>query len=170
MTEITDTTYPNADQVAMLLANISQSPVFLKFAMAKRKAPEGFKSELVIDQLMDCFVKGAEGTLNKDANFDYLSYVFANLTSQDSGRRHLVKRQEYDGVIPIEKLVVFTEHKSDVRRKGVASTIKYAAARDSGMESVEVKIGVGTAASMWTRTRCSWIRMVSIFCRICCSR
>ena len=41
------------------------------------------------------------------------------------GRKYCTTKQAYDGVIPIMKLIVFTEHKSDVRRKGVASTIKY---------------------------------------------
>ncbi len=39
-------------------------------------------------------------------------------------RKHLVTLQRYDSVVPLTKLVVFTEHKSDVRRRGVASTIK----------------------------------------------
>lgn len=120
-----DVKYPNADQISMLLANISQGSTFLKYATTKRQVPTGFESELPIDQLMDCFVRGAEGTLNQAANFDYLSYVFANLSSQEIGRKHLVTRQAYDGVVPIQKLVVFTEHKSNVRRKGIASTIKY---------------------------------------------
>lgn len=73
---------------------------------------------------MDCFVKGAEGGLNKNANFDYLSYFFADLSQTEEGRKYFTTRQEYDGVVPITKLTVFTEHKSDIRRKGVASTIK----------------------------------------------
>ena len=41
------------------------------------------------------------------------------------GRKYLTTPQEYDHVIPISKLIVFTEHRSDVRRGGVAFTIKY---------------------------------------------
>jgi len=36
-------------------------------------------SKHAVDQLMDCFVKGAAGAYNKDANYDYLSYLFADL-------------------------------------------------------------------------------------------
>ena len=73
---------------------------------------------------MDCFVKGAEGTLNKSANFDYLSYFFADISKSEEGRAYFTSRQDYDGVVPVTKLTVFTEHKSSIRRRGVASTIK----------------------------------------------
>ena len=73
---------------------------------------------------MDCFVKGAEGTLNKSANFDYLSYFFADMSKSEEGRAYFTSRQDYDGVVPVTKLTVFTEHKSSIRRRGVASTIK----------------------------------------------
>ena len=109
----------------MLLSNLVKSEYLHKLLELKRKAPEGVSSsENVIDQLMDCFVKGAESTLNKNANYDYLSYVFADLSQSEKGRAYSTTRQNYDGVVPITKLTVFTEHKSDIRRKGVASTIK----------------------------------------------
>lgn len=116
---------PNADEVAMLLANLAKSTHLQKVLSLKRKAPENVSSsENAIDQLMDCFVKGAERGLNKHANYDYLSYLFADLSQTETGRNYFTTRQEYDGVVPITKLTVFTEHQSDVRRKGVASTIK----------------------------------------------
>lgn len=46
------------------------------------------------------------------------------MTKHAEIRQYFVRPQGYDGVIPLTKLKVFTEHKSDVRRKGVASTIK----------------------------------------------
>lgn len=109
----------------MLLANLAKSAHLQKVLSLKRKIPEPVSnSQNAIDQLMDCFVKGAEGGLNKDANYDYLSYLFADLSQTESGRNYFTTRQEYDGVVPITKLTVFTEHPSDIRRKGVASTIK----------------------------------------------
>lgn len=36
-------------------------------------------SEMAMDQLMDLFVKGEGKTLNKEANFDYLAYFFADV-------------------------------------------------------------------------------------------
>ena len=78
----------------------------------------------VLDQLMDVFVKGANGVVNANADYDYLSYVVADLSKFEEGRGYLLNRQDYDGVVPITKLVVFTENGSLVRRKGVASIIK----------------------------------------------
>ncbi|KAJ5385355.1 hypothetical protein N7517_003266 [Penicillium concentricum] len=125
LAKLTNVKEPNADEVAMLLANVVKSENLQKLLTLKRKAPETVStSENAIDQLMDCFVKGAEGALNKHANFDYLSYVFADLSQTEKGRAYFTQRQDYDEVVPITKLTVFTEHKSDIRRKGIASTIK----------------------------------------------
>ncbi|KAJ5798233.1 uncharacterized protein N7503_007529 [Penicillium pulvis] len=123
--KLTNVKDPNVDEAAMLLANLVKSDYLQKLHTLKRRVPEGVStSENAIDQLMDCFVKGAEGGLNKDANYDYLSYFFADLSQTEQGRSYFTTRQEYDGVVPITKLTVFTEHKSEIRRKGVASTIK----------------------------------------------
>lgn len=73
---------------------------------------------------MDCFVKGADGSLNQEADYNYLAYVFADMSKSEEGRNYLTSRQDYDGVVPVTKLTVFTEHESTIRRKGVASTIK----------------------------------------------
>ncbi|KAJ5834260.1 hypothetical protein N7447_000286 [Penicillium robsamsonii] len=125
LAKLTNVEEPNADEVAMLLANLVKHENLQKLLTLKRKAPETVStSDNAIDQLMDCFVKGAEGSLNKHANFDYLSYVFADLSQTEKGRAYFTQRQDYDEVVPITKLTVFTEHKSDIRRKGIASTIK----------------------------------------------
>lgn len=124
-TPIQNENEPNADEVAMLLANLVKSEKLQSLFTIKRKAPKSVStSENAIDQIMDCFVKGAEGALNKHANYDYLSYVFADLSQTEQGRAYFTQRQEYDEVVPITKLTVFTEHRSDIRRKGVASTLK----------------------------------------------
>lgn len=109
----------------MLLANLAKSDSLKRLLTLTRRVPKPVsESAKAMDQLMDCFVKGAEGTLNKNADYDYLSYLFADISKTEEGRRYFTTRQEYDSVVPITKLTVFTEHKSDVRRKGVASTIK----------------------------------------------
>lgn len=109
----------------MLLANMSKRDTVKSILTKKQTPPEGLKSdELVINQLFDLFVKGFDGSYNKHANFDYLAYMFADLTKHDDVRRHFIHRQDYDGEFPLSKIKVFTEHKSDVRRRGVASTIK----------------------------------------------
>lgn len=91
----------------------------------RQKAPEALGSDdAVMNQLVDLFVKGMDGSYNKDADYDYLAYLFADLTKHPDIRKYFVTRQEYDGVVPITKLKVFTEHKSDIRRRGVAGAIK----------------------------------------------
>ncbi|EPS42775.1 hypothetical protein H072_3242 [Dactylellina haptotyla CBS 200.50] len=126
---ITDPSYPAADYIAMLLANMAKhESVPGKLLRLKRDKPKTewkvSNSERAMDQLMDLFVKGSDKSLNKEANFDYLAYLFADIAGHPEGRTHFTKAQEYDGVIPITKLIVFTEHQSLIRRKGVASTIK----------------------------------------------
>jgi len=71
---------PNANEIAMLLSNLAKSDQILKILALKRAVPKPLsRSEYAIDQLMDCFVKGAGGAYNKHADYDYLSYLFADL-------------------------------------------------------------------------------------------
>lgn len=110
----------------MLLSNLAKSDRMEKLTSMKRPLPDKSvsTSSYVLDQLFDCFVKGADGSLNKHANFDYLAYLLADMSKHKTGRDHLLSKREYDGVVPISKLTVFTEHKSHIRRRGVASTIR----------------------------------------------
>lgn len=102
-----------------------------KLLTLEREVPKPLStSQIAIDQLLDCFVKGASNSYNKDADFDYLCYLFADLAKHEEGRKHFITpRTEGEGesvekVIPLTKLVVFTEHDAAIRRRGVASTIK----------------------------------------------
>ena len=109
----------------MLLANMAKLDGFKRIVDRKQTSPEDLKSnDFIINQLVDPFVKGADGSFNKHADFDYLAYVFADLARHAEVRQYFIKKQDYDDVVPLTKLKVFTEHKSDVRRKGIASTIK----------------------------------------------
>lgn len=64
----------------MLLANLAKSDQLIRLFDLTRAVPAGLsKSKKAIDQLMDCFVKGADSKYNKNCNFDYLSYLFADL-------------------------------------------------------------------------------------------
>lgn len=109
----------------MLLANMAKWDGLKSIVTRKQDAPEGLKTdELVLNQLLDLFVKGADGSYNKNADFDYLAYVFADLSKHDEIRQFFITAQSYDNVVPLNKIKVFTEHKSEIRRKGVASTIK----------------------------------------------
>jgi len=119
----------NANLIAMLLANLAKYDGLKSLSTRKQTLPTSASSlgsdDLVLNQLMDLFVKGADGSYNPHADFDYLAYVFADIAAQNASmRRYLVTEQAYDGIVPLSKILVFTEHRSDVRRKGVASAIK----------------------------------------------
>ncbi|KAK9253996.1 hypothetical protein V1507DRAFT_456920 [Lipomyces tetrasporus] len=126
VTSITKPDEPNADLFCVLLANIAKDNAIANIFKIKATKNESkdLKSNKVLDQLMDCFVKGAEKKLNKHATFDYLAFVFADVSRLAEGRKYFVTEQEYDGVVPISKILVFTEYENLVRRAGVASTIK----------------------------------------------
>ncbi|KAL2167393.1 hypothetical protein VTG60DRAFT_1343 [Thermothelomyces hinnuleus] len=122
---LVDPSEANANLLAMLLANIAKWDGLKDIVSRKQDPPKALQShELVLNQLLDLFVKGADGTYNKQADFDYLAYVFADLSKHPEIRQFFLTKQEYDDVVPINKIKVFTEHKSDIRRKGVASIIK----------------------------------------------
>jgi len=123
---VTDAKEPNADLHCMLLANLSKSSSIDKLLSLKRDLPKQLSaSPIAIDQLLDCFVKGAGGSYNKDANYDYLPYLFADLSKHEEGRKHFLSpRKEDSDIVPLTKILVFTEHKSTIRRRGVANTIK----------------------------------------------
>jgi hypothetical protein len=116
----------NCNLHCMLLANLGKSPDITKLLRLKREPLKGLStSPIAIDQLLDCFVKGAEGAYNPKADYDYLSYLFADLAKHEDGRAHFLAPRKEDGdVVPLTKMLVFTEHKSTIRRRGVANTIK----------------------------------------------
>lgn len=122
-------TNTNADLMCILLTNLAKNDAITKVFDFKLTHNEEqlktFKSQYAMDCLMDCFVKGFDRSLNKYANYDYLSYFFADISRFKQGRDYFITEQEYDEVVPISKLLVFTEkYDSKIRREGVASTIK----------------------------------------------
>lgn len=119
----------NADLMCMLLANLAKTENILKIFKTEIQISDEqkdiFKSNKAMDCLMDMFVKGSERQINKYAVYDYLAYFFADLSRFKEGREYFVTEQNYDNVIPLTKLLVFTEKwDAKVRREGVASTIK----------------------------------------------
>lgn len=119
----------NADLMCILLANLAKTDNITKIFQIDIKIADDqkdiFKSTKAMDCLMDMFVKGAERKINKYAVYDYLSYLFADLSRFKEGREYFVTEQAYDNVIPLTKLLVFTEKwDAKIRREGVASTIK----------------------------------------------
>ncbi|SCU82892.1 LAME_0C03268g1_1 [Lachancea meyersii CBS 8951] len=130
--KICDLQNSSADIMCILLTNLAKEDYITRIlTLAKKDAGDAgldksvFKSGKAMDCLMDCFVKGPDRTLNKFANFDYLAYFFADLSRFRMGREYFIQEQEYDGIVPVSKLLVFTEkYDSKTRREGVASTIK----------------------------------------------
>ncbi|KAK6885518.1 Protein HGH1 [Candida tropicalis] len=119
----------NADLMCILLTNLAKNDFInkiLEFTIELNEEQKKiFKSNQAIDCLMDCFVKGYDRKLNEYANYDYLSYFFADLSRYKQGRTYFITEQEYDQVVPLSKVLVFTEKYDDkIRREGVASTIK----------------------------------------------
>lgn len=117
----------NADLAAILITNLAKNDKITKVFEIEVEPTnkDVFKSKKAVDCLIDCFVKGSERNLNKNANFDYLAFFFADLSRFLEGRKYFTTKQEYDDIVPISKLLVFTEkYDSKIRREGVASTIK----------------------------------------------
>ncbi|MCH0628681.1 protein HGH1 family protein [Kocuria palustris] len=115
----------HADLMCILLTNLAKNDAINKILDMTMPTSETFPSGTIIDSLMDCFVKGHDRSLNPAAEFDYLAYFFADISRFNQGRLFFITEQQYDGVVPLQKLLVFTEfHKSKIRREGVASTIK----------------------------------------------
>ncbi|KAH6616794.1 hypothetical protein C7974DRAFT_402455 [Boeremia exigua] len=131
LSRITNKKEPHANEIAMLLANMAKDDALQRVLQLQRDIPKELStSKWAMDQLMDCFVKGAEGAYNPHADFDFLSYFFADLAKFEQGREYLTTPQTHDNdIIPITKLQVFTSHTSHTRRLGVASTLKNAAFR-----------------------------------------
>ncbi|KAJ8105266.1 hypothetical protein OPT61_g10285 [Boeremia exigua] len=82
LSRITNQKEPNANEIAMLLANMAKDDSLQRVLELKRDVPKQLStSAWAMDQLMDCFVKGAEGAYNAAADFDYLSSRRAASTS-----------------------------------------------------------------------------------------
>ncbi|KAI9669666.1 MAG: hypothetical protein M1831_007362 [Alyxoria varia] len=118
---------PNANEIGMLLANLSKSDHALQLLKMKRPpVPSLSESTMAIDHLLDCFVKGAQGSYNPNTDFDYLAYFFGELAKFEDCRKYFTTPQAHDSnIIPLSKLTPFTvPPHSLIRRQGVASTLK----------------------------------------------
>lgn len=122
-----------------MLANLAKSPSLKRLLTLERALSSPLpSSHNAADQLLDLFVRGLDPGPTSDeqqqdgdrsdrlAPYDHLAYLFADLSRHDEARQHLTTAQAYDGVVPIGKLAVFTQHPSPIRRRGVAGTLKNA--------------------------------------------
>ena len=108
----------------MLLANLTKQTSLSRLLTMKVQAISSKStSDIAIDQLLDLFVQNANPT--STSNYDYLSYILASLSGlHEAIRKFFLTVRTYDNLIPLTKLLPFTEHPSHVRRAGVARTIK----------------------------------------------
>lgn len=122
--DVCDLKSRHADIACILLANVAKSDRISKILDASLTDLDRsvFKSSHPLDCLMECFVKGKE--LNPHASFDLLAYFFADVSRFVEGRNYFITVQAYDGVVPLSKIMAFTQCDSKVRREGVAYTIK----------------------------------------------
>ncbi|KAH3899048.1 Hgh1p SCDLUD_004470 [Saccharomycodes ludwigii] len=119
----------SADIMCILLSNLSKNNKITQvfnITLDESLNKDVFKSVNAMNCLMDCFVKGFDRSLNKFANYDYLAYFFADVSRFKQGREYFITKQDYDNVIPLQKLLVFTEKydETKTRREGIAYTIK----------------------------------------------
>lgn len=109
----------------MLLSNLAKSDAIKSLISLRRKTNiSECESDGAMNQLLDVYVRGHDKTLNQYANYDFLTNLFSDLTRFQEGREYFLNPQSYDQVIPLSKMIVFTESPSQIRRTGVASVIK----------------------------------------------
>ena len=108
----------------MLLANLAKQPSLSRLLTLKiPPLPTPPSTPLAISIVLDLFVRNANPA--SESSYDYLSYTLASLSGlHESIRKYFLTLQSYDFVIPLAKLLPFTEHPSHIRRAGVARTIK----------------------------------------------
>ncbi|RKF71157.1 Protein HGH1-like protein [Golovinomyces cichoracearum] len=124
--KLINTSEPHTDEISSLLSNLGKQDDFKRALLTEKFSVKKGAGSLgkTIDQLLDLFVKNTEIINNLNLNYDHLSYLFADIAMLSEGRKYMLTKQDHDGIIPITKLIVFTSHNSNVRRRGVASTIK----------------------------------------------
>lgn len=113
----------NADLNCMLLNNLSKHDSVINKFLPLENAVKN-KDVEIIDNLLEIFVKGEASVFNKNASFDFLAGVFANITTTPQGCQFFLSTSTIDSTQRLSKLMVFTEHKSIIRRGGCVSAIK----------------------------------------------
>jgi hypothetical protein len=104
-----------ADPIAMYFSNLTKH---------EERAIQLVKYPAALNSLSTLFVKGVDKSLNKEANFNFLASVFVNLSVFPKTRYYFLEPSEEDGLLPITRLMVFSEHSDVIRRGGVISAIK----------------------------------------------
>ncbi|KAL8789225.1 MAG: hypothetical protein Q9195_006934 [Heterodermia aff. obscurata] len=108
---------PNANDFAMLLANMAKSDSIARLQSLRRPAvPALTSSAIALDQLIELFNKGANGGYNAAADYDYLGYVFADMVKFPPFVTYLTTAGNSSALPPICSLTAFITHPSPPRR------------------------------------------------------
>ncbi|MCJ1460173.1 hypothetical protein MMC28_010552 [Mycoblastus sanguinarius] len=126
---VTDSKEPTANDLSMLLANLSKSPSIARLITTKRPiVPDLSPSPLAITQLLELYNRGANGGYNKSAHFDYLAYVFADLAKFDPFVTYLTTPPPTSSLSttldPLTTILPHTTSPTPIRRLGTASLLK----------------------------------------------
>lgn len=107
----------------MLLNNLTKSSQIINILLPKNQATTQTRTKH-LDNLLEVFVRGVDKEFNPNANFHFLSGVFANVSATPSGAEFLLGKSTVDSSRRLSRLVVFIEHENLVRRGGVISVLK----------------------------------------------
>ena len=114
--------------MSMLLANMAKSRQVIDLAsLTYKDSKDTSKTVSALNQLIESFIRVVGDDGKKKAKYDYLAYVFEDLAMHMGERAGLVSpfiASDGEKVSQLSLLMVFTEHPSTIRRRGVAGTIK----------------------------------------------
>ncbi|KAF2673377.1 DUF383-domain-containing protein [Microthyrium microscopicum] len=148
LTRVTDATIPTALELTQLIANLSKHKDFQKVLTTNLPARPSLKttSTLAIDHLLTVFLLGEGSRYNANCDYAYLAYAFADLAHHPAARTYLTTpRADDHNLMPLSKILVFTDHADDIRRRGVANTIKNVCFQVSAHPSLLAPVDQGGA-------------------------
>ncbi|KAL6718231.1 Protein hgh1 [Lecanora helva] len=122
---LTSSKEATADDLSMLLANLSKcSSIERLITLERSKSSDLSSSKRAITQLIELFNQGADKNWNKNASYDYLAYVFADLAKFLEFAKYLTTPTSHTPLDPLTLFLPHTTHSSPIRRLGIASLLK----------------------------------------------
>ncbi|MDI1486142.1 MAG: Protein hgh1 [Ramalina farinacea] len=116
---------PNANALAMLLANLSKHPAMERLITLEREKPVASlptQTKHTITQLIDIYNLGA--SFNPAADLDHLGYVFADLAKYPAFLTHFTTPPPTSPLDPLTTFLPMTTHPSPLRRLGTALLLR----------------------------------------------
>ena len=109
-----------ADLCCMLLNNLSKFE-FINSILLKTDEQEMTGN---LDNLLEVFARGEGKKFNQNADFNYLSGVFANISSTEIGSKFFLGDSRIDSEKRLLKIIAFIGHTNSIRKIGVLSVLK----------------------------------------------